>query len=171
LCALWDRAKEDKKKKVIPTEESIPTIIELIDLPEVIDALEKKVKGQWPSDDDEFAHEQAKKARKELEKAIKDVRKISKSSMLRSTMNVRHKHLAHSLTKTNLEAAMASKKKRVAPMKYGYERKLLFKSLPIVEVLHRGINGAGFSSFARSQEAARKHAGALWKGCTFDIRR
>jgi hypothetical protein len=77
-------------------------------------------------------------------------------------MNVRNKHLAHSLTKTNLEAAMASKKKRVAPMKYGYERKLLFKSLPIVEVLHRGINGAGFSSFARSQEAARTRRQAVW---------
>ena len=162
LCALWDRAKEDKKKKKIPTEESIPTIIELIDLPRVIDALEKKVKRQWPKPDDKkFAHEQAQKARVELEKAIKDVRKISKSSMLRSTMNVRHKHLAHSLSKT---------KPGIARMKYGYERKLLFKSLPIVETLHRWINGKGFS-LARSQENARNHAEALWKGCTFDIKR
>jgi vacuolar-type H+-ATPase subunit I/STV1 len=165
LCALWDSPKVNKKKKEIPTEESIPTIIELIDLPEVIEALAKEIQRQWPeADDDEHAHEQAQRARVELRKAIADVRKISKSPMLRSTMNVRHKHLAHSLTKTKLE------KKRVAPMKYGHERKLLSKSLLIVEALHRSINRAGFT-FANSQKIARSNAEALWKRCTFDIER
>jgi AbiU2 len=143
LCALWDTpkvTKEDKQKKKIPTEESIPTIIELIDLPEAIEALAKEIQRQWPDpDDDKHAREQAQRARDELGKAIKDVRRISKSSMLRSTMNLRHKHLAHSLTKTKLE------KKRVAPMKYGHERKLLSKSLLIVEALHRSINRTGFT--------------------------
>ena len=165
LCALWDLAKVNKKKKEIPTEESIPTIIELIDLPEVIEALAKEIQRQWPeADDDEHAHKQAQRARVELGKAIADVRKISKSPMLRSTMNVRHKHLAHSLTKTNLE------KRRVAPMKYGHERKLLSKSLLIVEALHRSINRAGFT-FANSQKIARSNAEALWTRCTFDIQR
>jgi hypothetical protein len=163
LCALWDSAKDDKKK--IPTEESIPTIIELIDLPEAIEEFAKKIQRQWPDpDDDKFAHEQAQRAQVELRKTIADVRKISKSSMLRSTMNVRHKHLAHSLTKTKLE------KKRVAPMKYGNERKLLSKSLLIAEALHRWINGTGFS-FANSQKIARNNAEALWKRCTFDVER
>jgi hypothetical protein len=99
-----------------------------------------------------------------LRKAIADVRKISKSPMLRSTMNVRHKHLAHSLTKTKLE------KKRVAPMKYGHDRKLLSKSLLIVEALHRSINRAGFT-FANSQKIARSNPEARWKRCTFDIQR
>jgi hypothetical protein len=163
LCALWDSAKDDKKK--IPTEESIPTIIELIDLPEAIEEFAKKIQRQWPdSDDDKFAHEQAQRAQVELRKTIADVRKISKSSMLKSTMNVRHKHLAHSLTKTKLE------KKRVAPMKYGNERKLLSKSLLIAEALHRWINGKGFS-FANSQKIARNNAEALWKRCTFDVER
>jgi vacuolar-type H+-ATPase subunit I/STV1 len=168
LCALWDSpkvTKEDKKKKKIPTEESIPTIIELIDLPEAIEALAKEIQRQWPdSDDDKHAHEQAQRARDELRKAIADVRKISKSPMLRSTMNVRHKHLAHSLTKTKLE------KKRVALMKYGHERKLLSKSLLIVEALHRSINRTGFT-FSNSQKIARNNAEALWKHCTFDIKR
>jgi vacuolar-type H+-ATPase subunit I/STV1 len=165
LCALWDSPKVNKKKKEIPTEESIPTIIELIDLPEVIEALAKEIQRQWPeADDDEHAHEQAQRARVELRKAIADVRKISKSPMLRSTMNVRHKHLAHSLTKTKLE------KKRVAPMKYGHERKLLSKSLPIVEALHRWINSTHFC-FANSQKIARSNAEALWKRCTFGIQR
>jgi hypothetical protein len=165
LCALWDSAKDDKKK--IPAEESIPTIIELIDLPEAIEVLAKEIQKQWPKAHDyEFAHEQAKAARDGLRKAIKDVRKISKSSMLRSTMNLRHKHLAHSLTRTQYE----KKTKRVPRMKYGYERKILFGTLPIVEALHHWINGRGFS-FAPCQEAARNQAEALWKGCTFDIKR
>jgi HEPN superfamily AbiU2-like protein len=171
LCALWDSpkavTKEDKKKKQIPTEESIPTIIELIDLPEAIEALAKEIQRQWPKPEDKkFAHKQAKRARKELGKAIKDVRKILKSSMLRSTMNIRHKHLAHSLTKTALE----KKARRIARMKYGDERKLLTKSLLIVEALYRSINHAGFS-FANSQKIARNNAEALWTRCTFNIQR
>ena len=79
-------------------------------------------------------------------------------------MNVRHKHLAHSLSKTKLE------RKRVAPMKYGHERKLLSKTLPIVEALHCWIKGTSFR-FADSQKNARNYAEALWKHCTFDIKR
>ena len=167
LCALWDSPKVNKKKKEIPTEESIPTIIELIDLPEVIEALAKEIQRQWPeADDDEHAHEQAQRARVELGKAIADVRKISKSPMLRSTRNLRNKHLAHSLSRTKHE----KKTKRIPRMKYGYERKILLKSLPIVETLHRWINGKSFC-FAKSQENARKNAEALWTRCTFDIQR
>jgi hypothetical protein len=165
LCALWDPAKDDKKS--IPTEESIPTIIELIDLNDAIDALAQQTREQWPAADDyEFARKQAQRARDELRKAIKDVRKISKSSMFRSTMNVRHKHLAHSLTRTKYE----KKTKRIPRMKYGYERKILLETLPIVETLHRWISGKSFC-FANSQGIARNNTEALWKRCTFDIKR
>ena len=163
LCALWDRAKDDKKN--IPTEASIPTIIELIDLPGVIDQFAKETLEQWPATDNEFAQEQAQKARDELGKAIADVRLILKSSRLASVMNIRHKHLAHSLTETKLEKAGP-----FAPMKYGDERTLLFESLPIVEALHSRISGKSFA-FANSQQIARNNAEALWKRCTFDIRR
>jgi AbiU2 len=168
LCALWESpkvTKEDKKKKKIPTEESIPTIIELIDLNDVIDALAHQIQEQW-SASDEYGREQAQKARDELRKAIKDVRKISKSSMFRGTMNVRHKRLAHSLTRTKYE----KKTKRIPRMRYGYERKILLETLLIVEALHRSINRTGFT-FANSQKIARNNAEALWKRCTFDISR
>jgi hypothetical protein len=165
LCALWDPAKDDKKN--IPTEESIPTIIELIDLPEAIDALSKKIQRRWlEPDDEEFAHEQAQRARDELGRVIKDVRKILKSSMLRSTRNVRDKHLAHSLTRTKHE----KKTKRIPRMKYGYERKILLETLSIVETLYRWVSGKSFC-FANSQGIARNNAEALWKRCTFDIER
>jgi hypothetical protein len=55
-------------------------------------------------------------------------------------------------------------------MKYGYERKILFETLPIVETLHRWVSGKSFS-FANSQLIARNNAEALWKRCTFHIER
>jgi hypothetical protein len=87
-----------------------------------------------------------------------------KSSTLGSIMNLRHKHLAHSLTETKLEKAGP-----VAPMKYGDERKVLV-DLPIVETLYRWVSGKGFS-FENSQGIARENAEALWKHCTFDTER
>jgi hypothetical protein len=181
LCALWDRARADK--------ENIPTIIELIDHPEAIEALAQETLGQWSgiggrimnqSEDpalaileaecfqrhnEAFGQEQAQRARDDLRKAIEDVRTILNSARLKSTMNLRHKHLAHLLTETNLE-----KSEPVAPMKYGDERKLLFESLPIVETLHCWVSGKSFS-FAKSQEIARNNPEALWTRCTFNIPR
>ena len=85
------------------------------------------------------------------------------SSKLAGIMNVRHKHLAHSLSQT--------RKEREAPvelMRYGHEREVLEVSFPIVEVLHRRVNGSSFS-FERSRMICRKHAEALWKNCRFEI--
>ena len=81
-------------------------------------------------------------------------------------MNLRHKHLAHSLTETKLE----KKAGPIPPMRYGDEREILFASLPIVEALHRWVNGKSFS-FENSQKIARDNAEAIWKSCTFDIER
>jgi AbiU2 len=179
LCALWDRAGADR--------ESIPTIIELIKPPDVIEALAQETLRYWsviggdimgqPEDpelsasadaalrraNEKFGQQEAQRTRDELRKAIVDVCTILDSPRLKSIMNLRHKHLAHSLTETNLEKAGP-----VAPMKYGDERNVLFESVPIVEALYRGISGKGFS-FENSQGTARKHAEALWKRCTFDI--
>src|SRR6516165_3946245 len=74
LCALWDRAGADR--------ESIPTIIELIKPPDVIEAL-------------------AQETRDELRNAIADVCTILDSPRLKSIMNLRQKHLAHSLIETS----------------------------------------------------------------------
>jgi hypothetical protein len=181
LCALWDRAGADK--------ENITTIIELIDRPEIIEALAQETLGYWrgigghvmnPSEDpalaaleagyfqrhdEAFGQARAQKARDDLPRAITDARAILRSPRLTSIMNLRHKHLAHSLTETNLEKAGP-----VPPMKYGDEREILFASLPIVEALHLWISGKSFS-FANSQEIDRNNAEALWKRCTFDIQR
>jgi hypothetical protein len=142
LCALWDRAGDER--------ESIPSIIELIDHPDVIEALAIETLAHWsgtgglmnPSDDPElqafereeiqrineaFGEKQAQKARDGLRKAIDDAQAISSSSRLAGIMNMRHKHLAHSLSETTAEKILGP----VAPMKYGDEREILFGSLPI----------------------------------------
>jgi hypothetical protein len=92
LCALWDRVGDDK--------ESIPTIVALIDRPEVIEALAHESRAQWTGHDEGFGQERAQKARDELGKAIANARAILRSPKLLSIMNLRHKHLAHSLTET-----------------------------------------------------------------------
>jgi AbiU2 len=184
LCALWDRAE--------PTKENIPTVIELIDHPSVIDTLVEETRSQWadqyvaetilnPSHDpklaaDErdalksinqrFGLEEAARARSEITKAIGDARDILSSERLAEIMNLRDRHLAHSLSETRRE----KKTGPIPPMKYGDERDILLTSLPIVEALHCWVNGKSFA-FANSQEIARKNAEALWGHCTFDIQR
>jgi hypothetical protein len=180
LCALWDRAGDER--------ESIPSIIELIDHPDVIEALAQETLAGWigvgghmitnPSDDadlralgeeallrsnESYGQEQAQKARDDLRKAITDVRAILCSQRLAGIMNLRHKQLAHSLSETSLD-----KKGPVAPMKYGDEREVLSDTLLIVEALYCWVSGKGFS-FEDSRKIARKNAEALWKQCTFHI--
>jgi len=113
----------------------------------------------------QFADEQASKARTELRQAIEDVRAVLSSPRLASIMNMRDKHLAHSLETTRRE-----KDGPVQPMKYGDETKLLNASIPIVERLYCWVNGTSFS-IENSQEIDQDNAEALWTGCKFvDLR-
>jgi len=156
LCALWDGADLQK--------ENIPTVIELIDRPTIISALADETRSHWhnqppalnvdpPSDPKiakaveeaaiasniQFGDEQADKAKAELTQAIADARATMKSSRLHSVMNVRDKHLAHSLESTRREKAGP-----VDMMKYGDEIALIDVSIPIIEHLRCWVNGASF---------------------------
>jgi len=179
LCALWDTVDLDK--------ENIPTIIELIDDNDVIESLAQETVSHWrgeggsilnPSDDPEqhaveidmlklsnerFGNEQAQRARIELHKAIDDSRAILSSSRLVGIMNLRNKHLAHSLSQTRQEKAGP-----IDCMKYGDEREVLNATLPIVEALYCWVNGCSFS-FEDSRKIDRKNAEALWNVCSFNI--
>jgi hypothetical protein len=182
LCALWDRAE--------PEKENIPTIIELIDHPDVIEALAQETASQWqgtggevlnPSPDptqraleaqalqqidEQFGQQEAQKARDELHKAIADSRAIIVSERHASIMNLRDKHLAHSLSETRRE-------KKVGPLpltRYGDERDMLDATLPIVEALYCWVNLTSLS-FQDSRDIDRNNAKALWEACTFTITR
>jgi hypothetical protein len=178
LCALWDSACINK--------ENIPTIIELIDDNSIIDALADETRRYRaneatalinPSVDPTlnateraavkrfelaFADEQAHKAKSELRRAIADARAILESPQLASIMNIRDKHLAHSLERTRRE-----KHGPIAPMKYGEETSILELSVPIVEQLYCWVNGTSFS-IADARRIDEENAISLWRACKFD---
>src|SRR5262245_22340819 len=134
LCALWDSAKSDK--------ENIPTIIELIAHPHVIEFLAQETASYWLSkEDQQFGQQEAQKARDELRQAIADSRAILASDRHAAIMNMRDKHLAHSLSQTWREREVG----RPLPMRYGDERKMLDDTLPIVEALYCWVNGTSLS--------------------------
>jgi hypothetical protein len=178
LCAIWDGVDLDK--------ENIPTVVALIDDDEIIEVLAEETRSHWvngaserllnPSNDPalaaieremvvtsnrQFADEQASKARTELTQTIADTRAVLGSARLASIMNIRDKHLAHSLETTRRE-----KNGPVQPMKYGDETELLNASIPIIERLYCWVNGTSFS-IEQSQEIDQKNAEALWTGCKF----
>jgi hypothetical protein len=182
LCALWDSPD--------PEKENIPTVVELIDDDEIVDMLADENRPHWndvegnifinPSDDPEtieavrqaakqsnreFGDEQAAKAKAQLKQAIADARALRSSGRLASVMNVRDKHLAHSLTTTRRE-----KRGPIQSMKYGDETELLNASFPIIEYLYCWVNGKSFS-IANSQAIDQENAAALWNGCTFSVLR
>jgi hypothetical protein len=182
LCALWDG--------IDPAKENVPTIVELIDYPGVVETLAQETASHWegkggqilfnPPDNDpalqavaaealarsekEFGEQQAQKACASLRKAIKDARAVVGSARLQGIMNLRDKHLAHSLSQTRREQKVGP----IAPMKYGDERAILDDTLPIVEALYCWVNGCSFS-FDDSREIDRRNAKALWEGCKFTI--
>jgi hypothetical protein len=178
LCALWDGVDLEK--------ENVPIVIELIDHADVIEALAEEIVSQHrdvpvyiaPTDDPErdkliaeaaqrseeqFGQAQAQKARQDLDKAIKNSRTILASAKHASIMNLRDKHLAHSLSNTRWEKAGP-----VPQVRYGDERDMLNDTLPIVEALYCWVNGTHLS-FEVSRSIDRRNAEALWNKCTFNI--
>jgi len=144
-------------------KENIPTIVELIDHPRLIEILAQETGANWKGQ--EFGEQQAQRAREGLREAVDTSRTILGGPKLASIMNLRDKYLAHSLTETRRERKNGS----IAPMKYGDERQLLDASLPIVEALYCWVNGTSFN-FENSRKINRKNAKSLWEACTFDIK-
>jgi hypothetical protein len=174
LSALWDQAQIDN--------ETILTVIELIDNEEVIKTLAEAARAQYgqgpePINPNESAEERELKEINEkrgeehsnnaiagLRKAIADARALKSSPQLKSIRHLRHKHVAHYLTRTKEER----NGEIIAPMKVGDEKPVLETSLKIVELLYCWVNGVGLS-FEESQKIDKKCAEELWSGCTFNI--
>jgi hypothetical protein len=182
LCAIWDGADSEK--------ESIPSVVALIDDDAIIEILAEDAGRPWrdgggsglinPPDDPlqreameqavkqvdrQFGLQQAAKAKAGLREAISEVRAIVSSAQLESMMNLRHKHLAHSLTETRRE-----KSGPVQPMKVGDETDLMNRSIPIIEKLYCWVNGTSFQ-ISESQSIGQENAAALWTGCKFTVLR
>lgn len=179
LCALWDGSDADK--------ENVPTVVELVDDAAIVAELANETRAHWanrparllnPEENPEmqkavedaikrseakWAEEQAGKAAAQLQAAIASAKTVMASPRLQAVLNLRHKHLAHSLSQTSLE-----RKGTVHPMKYGDEQWLFEETLRIVDGLHISINGAAFM-WDDARRIARRNAESLWKSCTFTV--
>lgn len=182
LCALWDSAELAK--------ENMPTVIELIDDAAVIQILRDETCSHWahqpvghvptePPDAEleelarealkrsnvQFGNQQAALAVSELSSAINNARDVLASDMLNKVMNLRDRHLAHSLEETRRE-----RNGPLEPVQYGDETALLNTSIPIIEKLLNWVNGKSFS-IENSQQIDHDNASALWNGCTINVLR
>ena len=180
VCALWDSDDLDK--------ENIPTIVKLIDDGSVEKALVDETRARWknqplprdlaPSDDAEvrravdealaqshstWAEQQAASCRDTIEATISRAKSVMSSPRQIAVMNIRHKHLAHSLGETESE-----RKGLARPMKWGDEKWLLEETIAVVDGLHLAINSSSFA-WDQAREHAKRYAHALWDGCRFDI--
>lgn len=131
LCTFWDPARLNRY--------SIPTVVKLVDDPEVINQVFDKVR---------------------LQAAMAKAQELINSEQLKSVKNLRDKHLAH-----QLEYTYAEQQGTIQPMKYGDEVDLLKETIDIIDALTIGIDGANFD-FDEVRYIARNFADALWKGCT-----
>lgn len=179
--SLWDKADENAA--------SILTVVKYIDDEEVLKALAEEIRqthasygGRLLSGPDpdpavqaaieksiersqlDFAEMQARKANRYLRRAICIAKKIEGSPELERLRNTRDKHIAHALTQTRREVV-----KRVDPMKYGDEVRLLRQSVWLAETLYCWVNGTSFDIQKDSREIARMHAQELWENTKFDI--
>jgi hypothetical protein len=186
LCALWDGCASERDIE----KENIPTVVRLIDNQKVIEELAQQARANWannqppglmnPSPDPvlaaieqqelmainaRFGDEQAAKAKIDLKDVITKTDNILSSTRHASVMNMRDKHIAHSLKETFRE-----KRGAVAAMRYGDETTLLNDSIAIIETLFCWVNGKSFL-ISESQKIDHENAHALWLGCKFDVLR
>lgn len=175
LCALWDKAKANLQR------ETIPTVIELIDHPDIVRRLGEAARAQYTPinrEDDlgngsdhevinfyriKQGNERAERAYAELTAAINNARQILSSDRLKAIRILRDVQIAH-----NLSDEAKANTGIVEPMKYGDEKIILADTLSIIQTLYCWINGAGFS-FEASRKIDQKCVEELWQNCTFTI--
>jgi hypothetical protein len=179
ICAFWDSSD--------PEKENLATVVALVDDPAVAGLVTAETAAHWANTKGaianpageaelreieiemlrtanlEFGNQMSARDRAWLSEAIAEAKSILGSEKLRSTMNLRDKALAHSLSITNRE-----KRGVVQPMKYGYEKDLLEAAIRITEKLYCSVNGTSFD-FKNSWRISRSNSAELWGGCKFDF--
>jgi hypothetical protein len=181
LLAVWDSYGEDR--------ESIPTILELVNHPDVERTIVAEAGGFYrghdphdlsPSDDpeveelkaewlrgwrEETAAEEERKAKRRLQYARLKAQRIQRWRGLPALRRFRNQYLAHNLTLSEEDLDPAMKGRRP---KYGDERFLLEQTVKIADALHLTLNGTSFD-WDGARENARDRARELWSGCQFTI--
>lgn len=156
LCSFWDPVDLDSR--------SIPTIVALADCSGVSQCVYDEHFSLYRNYDTKWAKKSGNKARRRLREGILDAKKIEGSDVLRSVRNYRDK-LAHQLVHTREETKAA-----VPSPRYGDERKLLGKTVSIVDRLYTSLNGNSFA-WDDAKAMHKRNAEAFWKGLSINVLR
>ena len=180
LCSIWDRESVDR--------ESIPSVLALVDNSEVRRMIAEETyahhanrSGRVLLTDDkpdfreiaeQMAHNYAEKrgrdqARKTISglcRAIRNARALLNSDEMQRTRLHRDNHMAHALNPKAVDVEL------MKGARYGDERALFEKTIPIVDELYLWIDGSSYG-WEDARENAQICAAELWKNCKFSIPR
>lgn len=154
LCALWDKPGKNRV--------SIPTLVRLLDHPDVQRLVSEALQEHWGYGS--FEKQRAATNGRWADEAIELTKQIERSSRLKGLRNYRDKNLAHFLSSSNDEDRGVT----FAIPKYGDERRLLRAASRIVWRLYLGVCLADFD-FEGAILNARRDAQQLWHNCKFEI--
>ncbi len=156
LCTFWDAVDLDSR--------SIPTIAALADCSGVTQCVYDDHFTHYQNFDLGWSKEWGTKARRRLRTGVRAAHELEASGTLRNARNFRDK-LAHQLEQTREE-----KKAAVPRPRYGDERRLLRKTVTIVNNLYLSLNGTGFD-WDSAKEMHKRNAESLWKGVNVKVLR
>lgn len=186
LCALWDKPAQDR--------ESIPTILKLLDKPQIRDRIaaeryasfanevlsEPPARPQGPDEDDEHDPEAEELERQwwheeRLRRADEGKRLVQQrlqEAFDRSADVQRASYLRAMRSFRDAQLAhnlnVPDLMEQANNLRLGDEKRLLRETVKIADRLHRALSDASFM-WRDSRRMARRHARALWTRCTFDI--
>lgn len=180
LCALWDSPAKDR--------ESIPTVLALVDKPEIIQEAADRGRALYANELQEvnlspgatpeqraamragldglrqrLAEEQAADVLARYDEARSQAATVTASAELAALRSFRDRYIAHNL---NLAEPDPKQPTEVSGPKYGDENKLLETTVEIADRLHRALNGTAFD-WQGSRRIAAENAQALWGACQF----
>jgi hypothetical protein len=154
ICSFWEKLDFDGI--------SIPTVVALADSPDVMDLVYENHLSQYTVEEGRWRENRAKLALCRLHYGIREAKEIAGSELLKHMRNHRNK-LAHQLEQTDLE-----KDGPIPLPRFGDERKLLEKTVKIVNRLYLSISGIGFA-WTESRLMSKRNAHALWQGVSIDV--
>ncbi|MES2846920.1 MAG: hypothetical protein V4747_18025 [Pseudomonadota bacterium] len=155
ICSFWEKLDFDGI--------SIPTVVALAESPDVMHLVHANHLGQYPADEGRWREDGARLALCRLHYGIQEAKEIAGSELLKQMRNHRDK-LAHQLEQTRLELGGP-----LIPLpKFGDERKLLQKTVKIVNRLYMSISGIGFA-WNESWSMSKRNARALWCGVSIEV--
>lgn len=186
LCALWDKPAQDR--------ESIPTILKLLDKPEILDRLAADRYARFANevlpdpparplepDEDEERDPEAKKLVQQWWQEERLRRAGEEKQLVQQRLHEAFDRAADVQGASYLGAMRSFRDAQIAhnldvpnlikqakDLRLGDERLLLRQTVRVADRLHRALGDASFL-WLPSRRMARRHARALWTRCTFDI--